>query len=231
MSVHKISGKRITPKIDRIRQRRKTIHPPRRAPRQRDASKTSPATSFEGRMPGELTAITVSNIEVALSWCPPGRFLMGLPLVEKDRSAGAAQVEVELPRGYWMSRTEVTQELYESVIGKNPSSFKGPKNPVEQVSHIEAVKFATKLTQRLHESRTLPLGWEIRLPKEAEWEYAARAGTNTTFPFGNTLNSKPTSTVTSPMALYLSGTTSKNRHSRSLQGECLGLVRHRRECL
>jgi len=72
---------------------------------------------------------------------------------------------------------EVTQEQYEQVIGKNPSIFKGAKNPVENVSWDDAVEFCKKLSQKT--------GKTVSLPTEARWEYACRAGTKTRFGFGD----------------------------------------------
>ena len=114
---------------------------------------------------------------------------MGSPPGEEGRSTDEGPVEVEHTKEFWMFQTEVTQELYEAVIGKNPSNFVGLKNPVEQVSYTEAVEFAAVLTRKLRASSGLPSDWELRLPKEAEWEYAARAGTKTPFPFGESLSS------------------------------------------
>src|ERR1019366_4608955 len=70
-----------------------------------------------------------------------------------------------------------TEEQYEQIIGKNPSGFKGAQNPVETVSWDDAVEFCKKLSQKT--------GKTVRLPTEAQWEYACRAGTKTRFSFGD----------------------------------------------
>jgi formylglycine-generating enzyme required for sulfatase activity len=75
-----------------------------------------------------------------------------------------------LREGYWLFETPVTQGLYESVLGKNPSEFHSPDRPVENVSWEQAQAFIEAL------NRKLP-GLALRLPSEAEWEYACRAGT------------------------------------------------------
>jgi formylglycine-generating enzyme required for sulfatase activity len=80
---------------------------------------------------------------------------------------------------FFMGKYEVTQEQWEAVMGNNPSYFKGAKRPVEQVSWNDAVAFCQKLSQKT--------GKSYRLPSEAEWEYACRAGTKTPFYFGETI--------------------------------------------
>jgi hypothetical protein len=78
---------------------------------------------------------------------------------------------------------EVTQEQYEQVMKvPNPSEFKGPQNPVEQVSWSNAVEFCRKLSSLPEEKAA---GYVYRLPTEAEWEYACRAGTQTAYSFGD----------------------------------------------
>ena len=115
---------------------------------------------------------------------------MGSPATEPNRLEDReAQVDVTLTKGFWMMRTEMTQELYETLGLKNDSKFKGPKLPVETVSYAEAVACAQLLTRKLREAGALPEGWEIRLPTEAQWEYAARAGTTAATPFGDSLSS------------------------------------------
>jgi formylglycine-generating enzyme required for sulfatase activity len=81
-----------------------------------------------------------------------------------------------------MGRLEVTQEQYQQVMGKNPSNFNGAKRPVEGVPWNDAVEFCEKLSQKT--------GRTYRLPSEAEWEYAARAGTTTPFHFGETVTTE-----------------------------------------
>jgi formylglycine-generating enzyme required for sulfatase activity len=78
-----------------------------------------------------------------------------------------------------MGKYEVTQAQYQAIMGNNPSNFKGEKRPVEQVSWNDAVKFCEELSKKT--------GRAYRLPSEAEWEYAARAGTDTPFHFGETI--------------------------------------------
>jgi formylglycine-generating enzyme required for sulfatase activity len=105
-------------------------------------------------------------------WIAPGTFTRG----------GS---EVTISRGFGMSKYEVTQAQYKAVVGTDPSHFKGDNNPVEKVSWHDAVAYCTKLTGKEKAAGRLPVGYEYRLPTEAEWEYACRAGTTTLFSFGD----------------------------------------------
>ena len=122
-------------------------------------------------------------------WIPAGRFTMGSPANEQDRHADEGpQMIVTLTRGFFMGSREVTQGEYQVVVGGNPSFFTGDLNlPVEQVSWIDATDYSGRLTEQERTAGRLPLGWVYRLPTEAEWEYAARAGTTTRFSFGDDL--------------------------------------------
>ena len=114
---------------------------------------------------------------LAVRWIPSGRFTMGSPSSEPDRGSDEVQHEVVLTRGFFLAETECTQGQWEMVMGRYPSSFKGTERPVEQVSWEEAVEYCRKLTAKQRAEGILPEGWEWRLPTEAEWEYAVRAGT------------------------------------------------------
>jgi formylglycine-generating enzyme required for sulfatase activity len=85
-----------------------------------------------------------------------------------------------------MGKYEVTQGEYVAMMGSNPSSFTGNLNrPVEQVTWYEATNYCARLTAQERTTGRLPAGWVYRLPTEAEWEYAARAGTTTRFSYGD----------------------------------------------
>ena len=120
-------------------------------------------------------------------WLPGGRFTMGSPESEQDRNSDEGpQTAVTLNRGFYMGQYEVTQGQYLDVMGSNPSSFTGDSNrPVEQVTWHDATNYCGKLTERERLAGRLPAGRAYRLPTEAEWEYAARAGTTNRFSFGN----------------------------------------------
>ena len=110
-------------------------------------------------------------------WIQPGTFVMGSPTSEADRFDGEVQHSVTLTRGFWMSDHETTQAEYKSVMGSNPSRFNGLTLPVEMVSWNDAVSYCAKLTARELAAGRIVAGQAYRLPTEAEWEYAARAGT------------------------------------------------------
>ena len=117
-------------------------------------------------------------------WIRPGRFTMGSAPGEPGRAAHEVRRTVVMTRGYWMSAREVRQSEYRSMMGSNPSGFPGDEHPVETVSWAEAVAYCQRLTAQARERGELPQGHAYRLPTEAEWEYAARAGTETNYAWG-----------------------------------------------
>jgi formylglycine-generating enzyme required for sulfatase activity len=128
---------------------------------------------------------------MALRWCPPGRFRMGSPPSEPDRRPDEAQVDVTLTQGFWMGQYEVTQGQWRRIVGALPGGVadgEGNDLPVHSVNYAEAGEFCRRLTERAHASGELPREWEFRLPTEAQWEYACRAGTTTATAFGDKLS-------------------------------------------
>ena len=123
-------------------------------------------------------------------WIQPGQFQMGSPTEEAGRDPDEGpQTRIVIPQGFWMSKYEVTQGEYQSVMGANPSNATGDaKRPVERVTWFEAVDFCRRLTEVIEEAGGLAKGCAYRLPTEAEWEYACRAGTITRFSFGEDRN-------------------------------------------
>ena len=130
--------------------------------------------------------LTIKDVEYAFRWCPPGTFMMGSPTSEEGRFANETQHQVTLSRGFWMLETEVTQNMWESVMGNNPSEVKGTKLPVNTVSWNDCQEYITKLNTHL--AGTPGTDFKFSLPTEAQWEYACRAGTTTAYHFGNSLS-------------------------------------------
>jgi formylglycine-generating enzyme required for sulfatase activity len=146
---------------------------------------------FDGTKAGEEKTIA----GVRLCWCPPGKFTMGSPPDEPERRPDEAQVEVTLTRGFWAGKYEITQGDWKRVVGRlpGPSTAELPAGddyPVGNVNFAEAEAFCRKLTETARKAGDLPEGWEFRLPTEAQWEYACRAGTTTATSFGDKLSSK-----------------------------------------
>jgi len=118
--------------------------------------------------------------EIRLRWTfariPAGEFDMGCS--PNDRECGGAidnerpRHHVRISKGFEIGRYEVTQAMWESIMGSNPSHFKGADRPVDTVSWVDTQKFLRRLNARND-------GYHYRLPTEAEWEYAARAGSTT----------------------------------------------------
>ena len=108
-------------------------------------------------------------IDQRLRWIPAGNFMMGSPESEAGRfDDEGPEHEVMLSHGFWMMDTPVTQELWEHVMGENPSRFVHTRRPVERVDWNECASFCEKLGEML--------GGSFALPSEAQWEYACRAG-------------------------------------------------------
>ena len=107
---------------------------------------------------------------IVMLLCPPGEFMMGSPASEARRLDREAQHSVTITKAFYLSETEVTQEVWQKVIGANPSMFYGARNPVELVSWNDCQSFCRSSG--------------LRLASESEWEYACRAGTTTAYSFG-----------------------------------------------
>jgi len=118
---------------------------------------------------------------------PPNAFRLGSPTNETGRAVDEGpQTDVTISHGFWMGKFEVTQREYLAIIGSNPSGFPGDlSRPVETVSWLDATNYCARLTEQELAAGRIPPGSHYRLPTEAEWEYAARAGTSTRFSFGD----------------------------------------------
>ena len=124
-----------------------------------------------------------NGIGMKFVWIKPGTFLMGSPKEEAERRYIEVQHRVTLTKGFYMGIHLVTQEQWKEVMGNNPSRWKGEKNlPVDSVSWHDCQEFIKKLREKDKK--------QYRLPSEAEWEFACRAGTTTPFHFGETISTE-----------------------------------------
>jgi formylglycine-generating enzyme required for sulfatase activity len=137
----------------------------------------------------EVTVELTNSIGMKLVMIPKGTFIMGSPESEWGRLDNEVQHQVTLTRDFYLGVTEVTQAQYKDVMGENPSGHQdylvqgdSSSYPVEKVSWEDAVEFCRKLSDMPEEKKA---GLVYRLPTEAEWEYACRAGSNTAFSFGD----------------------------------------------
>ncbi len=123
-----------------------------------------------------------NSIGMEFSLIPAGEFYMGSPESEKDRDPVEGPVHhVNISQPFYMGKYKVTQKQWSDVMGNNPSNLKGDDLPVEQVSWYDVQNFIKKLNEKEGKNK-------YRLPSEAEWEYAVRAGTNTTYFFGENIS-------------------------------------------
>ena len=141
------------------------------------------AEHLQAQSPKEIT----NSIGMKLVLIPKGTFMMGSPESEERRDKNETQHEVTINKDYYLGVYEITQAQYEKVIGKNPSRFQGAEVgnenadlPVENVSWDDAVAFCKKLSELPEEKKA---GRVYRLPTEAQWEYACRAGSRTAYSF------------------------------------------------
>jgi formylglycine-generating enzyme len=142
-------------------------------PGAQNVTKSVTLEKASGLGPGEAWAI--SELDMTFAYVAPGSFQMGSNEGEIDE---APVHTVTLSQGYWMGKHEVTHQQYESIVGDHSNMFKGSTNPVEKVSWNDAVVFCRTLTKQERQAGRLPAGYEYRLPTEAEWEYAARGGSD-----------------------------------------------------
>jgi formylglycine-generating enzyme required for sulfatase activity len=146
----------------------------------------APQAELPRGKPPEPPGKTFTNsVGMTFTLIPAGEFMMGSPPTEAGRDEDEPLHRVWISKPFYLGIYEVTQEQYEKVMGHNPSRFRpgkggGPQHPVEQVSWEDAQEFLRRLN-----SREKQLGRVYRLPTEAEWEYACRAGSTTRFQNGD----------------------------------------------
>lgn len=131
---------------------------------------------------GAWVGIFIAGVRVDFRWCPPTGnegFKMGSSTDEKYRNDDETLHTVVITHGYWLAETETTQELWQAVMGENPSHFKGDHRPVEQICWNDCQEFIKRIQQYA------PEGTKFKLPSEAHWEYACRAGTTSMYSRGN----------------------------------------------
>ncbi|UJS24070.1 formylglycine-generating enzyme family protein [Thiothrix winogradskyi] len=137
--------------------------------------------SVENDQYGEYAELVLRGVSSRFRWIKPGSFLMGSPISEFGREINEIQHDVTLTKGFWMADTACTQALWLAVMGSNSSKFpQNLQNPVDSVSWEDVQVF-------LQRANNSDLGGVLRLPFEAEWEYACRAGTDTPFAFGENI--------------------------------------------
>ena len=142
--------------------------PPRAASVLRDVLPKNPRQ-------GQVASLTLpGGTKMEMIYVAPGTFTMGSPISEEGRYDSESQHQVTLTKNYWLGKYEVTQAQWESVMGENPSRLKGGNRPVENVSWEDCQRFIRKINSQRH--------CGARLPTEAEWEFACRAGS--TGPYG-----------------------------------------------
>lgn len=137
------------------------------------AAAVLPGCPIGSPQPGETR--TFDGIQ--FQWCPPGAFTMGSPPTEEGFAGDETLHNVTLSNGFWLSRYEITQAQWTNIIGVNPSSHVGNSLPVDSVTWYDVQDFLIILN-------AITTGSVYRLPTEAEWEYACRAGTTDRFFWG-----------------------------------------------
>ena len=125
---------------------------------------------FAGQDREPIVLKATDKVSLKCVWIPPGKFLMGTPYYTWPYFVEEFPHEVTLTRGYYLAEVPVTQELYEAVMGANPSTLVDPQVPAQDPPFADVDRFCQLLSDKT--------GRKVRLPSDAEWEYAARVGTS-----------------------------------------------------
>lgn len=131
-----------------------------------------------------------NGLKMQFCWCPPGNFVMGGPSTALERRGDGDPVEVVLTHGFWLAKYEVTQQQWIQVMRTTPwreesDVQEGPTYPATYVTWHDAMKFCQRLTEQEQFAGRLETGWHYTLPSDAQWEYACRAGSTTSYSFGD----------------------------------------------
>ena len=137
---------------------------------------------LQGEAVQKPVEVITNDLGMKFAWIPAGTFMMGSPASEAGRFTNETSHKVTLTKGFNLGIYTVTQEQWESVMGKNPSEVKEARLPVTKVSWDDCQEFIKKLNKKTNGG--------YRLPTEAEWEYACRAGTTTAYSFGDKITPK-----------------------------------------
>ncbi|MCX4240129.1 formylglycine-generating enzyme family protein [Paraliomyxa miuraensis] len=182
-----------------------------------DGSPEDWASSWGEDDHGVFMGFTVGGVEQRLRWVGPGTFWMGSPEGELGRMDDEGpRHSVGLTGGFWIADIPVTQALWMAVMGKNPSHFEGyDTRPVENVSWDDCQAFCEELNRRIP-------GLGARLPSEAEWEHACRAGT-TTATYAGDLDDMTTATALESIAWYTGNSDGETHPVKQKQPNARGL--------
>lgn len=118
-------------------------------------------------------------------WIPPGEFMMGSPESEEGRNANEVLHPVKITYGFWMKETEVTQGEFTQLMGWSSGTTVGFNKPVSEINYSEAEDYIGALSSELNENGQIPDSYEVRMPTEAEWEYACRARSHNSYWWGD----------------------------------------------
>jgi formylglycine-generating enzyme required for sulfatase activity len=143
----------------------------------KDAAKEISLSTLRDKLGGQFKVHLVPSVKnMEMIWVEPGTFMMGSQTKLR---------KVELTKGFYLGKYEVTQAQFEILIGENPSKLKGRNQPVDTVSWDKAISFCRRLSMQESKAGRLPAGWQYTLPTSAESEYACRAGTQTAYSWGD----------------------------------------------
>ena len=162
-------------KLERERQEKVRI--------EREAREAKEKAELEARLATNIQTLSPSILANMVK-CSAGSFMMGSPSGELGGNSDETQHQVTISKPFYIGKYEVTQKEFEAVMGTDPSKFRGENKPVECVSWNDAKEFCEKLNKY---AKNIPQGYKFDLPTEAQWEYACRAGTTTSFNSGKNI--------------------------------------------